>query len=133
MGFRPAISIPGFNLASIDRDLARLGAAIRPLQSSLNSDIDAQIAQLRQLFNVALRATAPNATARTSVGQLGTDVSHGVALRNGERAFTLLNGTRGAQDYYQRLTAERALNTNEALRDIRQEFRNAPAVRRARM
>jgi hypothetical protein len=79
------------------------------------------------------KAAIQEALQPLSVGQLKAVTDHGAVTRESEKAFSMLNSTRGVQDYYQRLMADQQRDANGLLRDIRGEIRNAPAIRRARL
>jgi hypothetical protein len=130
-----------------DLGVSGLDQQIRRLQNTLARGLgnfqDAIRAQVHQwdfelgggLLRHAQQAAAvvQEAVRPLEVGLLKAQTDHGAVTRESERAFSLLNSTRGTQDFYQRAMAERLAQHGEFLRDIRAELRQAPVMRRARL
>ena len=131
--------LPSASVANMTREIDRLRAGLTVNMRAFGDEVRAQIARWNfELGGGLLGAArgAANAVAAIlnpiTVGLLRAQSGHGAVTRNSEQAFSMLFGTRGTQDYYQRLMAERQLNANMFLRDIQREFAQAPAIRRAR-
>jgi hypothetical protein len=104
--------------ADLNDFLGRVARIVDRWRNELAGQVGAAVAQVNAL---------PIAS-----GQIKAITGHEAVTRESEKAFSMLFGnSRGQQDFYARLQAERALNQIEILRDIRGEIRNAPVMRRA--
>ncbi len=132
--------LPSTNVDAMTAQIARLRAGLTQNMGAFGNDVRAQIARWNfELGGGLLGAVqaAANVVASTlaplSTGLLKAQSGHGAVTRNSEQAFSMLFGTRGTQDYYQKLMADRQLHAVVELREIHREFAQAPAIRRARM
>jgi phage-related protein len=126
-------------VSGLDRQIQDLSRSVNQKEGDFRAAIRAQVRQWEfELAGGLLRAgnqaaAIVQALGNTQVGQLKATTDHGAVTRESEKAFSMLNSTRGVQDYYQRLMADQQRDANGLLRDIRGEIRNAPAIRRARL
>lgn len=132
--------LPSLNVAQINRDIDNISRRLTLNMGNFQRDVQGLIAQWNQELEGGLRGLrglnvwVPRVMQNVFNDGLTRAVTgHEATTRNSDRAFTLLNGSSGTQEYYQRATLENARLGNELLRDVRAELRGAPAIRRARL
>jgi hypothetical protein len=127
---------PGIDPNEIDR----LRRALTEKMADFGADVRAQIEKWNFELGGGLLDAARAARAVIQDVKIGIDLGQmkvitGVeaTLAGSERAFSLLYGGRGTQDYYSKLTAQATEKSREELVHIRAAMDRAPAIMRARM
>lgn len=135
--------LPSLNANQLDGQIRDLRNNVVRGMDNFRADVNAQIGRWNfELGGGLLRAARQavremeQAAQVTELGQLRARTGHEAVTAQSEAAFSMLYGTRGNQDYYQRQAAE-ALAGRGGVRDLMRDFlgemRGAPAIRRARL
>jgi hypothetical protein len=126
-------NIPGLNVDQLTGDIDRLARSVEARRGDLNAMMAEERERLRALFQTAVRGTTQTLSDSISTGLIKAVTGHATILRGSEQAFSMLYGTRGNQDYYAKLQTDRLTDVRQLLIDVRSDFRQAPAIRRARL
>jgi hypothetical protein len=121
-------------------EIEKLRRVLTEKMADFGADVRAQIEKWNfelggGLLNAAQAARAVLADVKIGIdlGQMKAITGVEATLAGSERAFSLLYGGRGTQDYYSKLTAQATEKSREELVHIRAAMDRAPAIMRARM
>jgi hypothetical protein len=121
-------------------ELDRLRRILTEKMDDFGADVRAQIEKWNfelggGLLDAARAARAVLADVKIGIdlGQMKAITGVEATLAGSERAFSLLYGGRGTQDYYSKLTAQATEKSRDELAHIRAAMDRAPAIMRARM
>jgi hypothetical protein len=127
------ITVPGFNVAELDRQIERLRETVERGRRDINADINVEMERLRNLWLIPNRQLQPQAVPVADLDKQKVFTGTETTLAGSERAFSLLYGGRSTQDYYARQTAQATERSREALDRINAAMDRAPAIMRARL
>lgn len=112
-------------------DVAR--EAFRTATGAMGDQVEAMVARWRRTMAAAPLEVAIQASPQSLSGLSKAISGHESVTFGSDKAFSLLYGSRGTQDYYQQQTAEESKKSNSYLERLVRDFASAPAIRRARV
>ncbi len=128
-----------FDSSAIDGQISRIATSLGTEFMDFDGKVKGQVATWTQELNTSLRAafrdTVPTAAALTAAmapsGMAKAVSGHEAVSMGSDKAFSLLYGGQGTQEFYARQTADSSMRTANGIDRLIRDIASAPILRRA--